>query len=52
MTYAEIYGLRDWMVRGEWFQFGSGDMEDGMTFECFVVSLFSSSLLWIAARYK
>jgi hypothetical protein len=51
MTYAEIYGLREWMVGGEWIQFGSGDMEDGMTFGCFLVSLFSS-LLCISARYK
>jgi len=27
-------------------------MEDGITFGCFLVSLFSSSLLWISARYK
>jgi len=25
---------------------------DGITFRCFLVSLFSSSLLWISARYK
>jgi len=27
-------------------------MEDGITFGCFLVSLVSSSLLWISARYK
>ena len=27
-------------------------MEDGINFGCFLVSLFSSSLLWISARYK
>jgi len=27
-------------------------MEDGITFGCFLVSLFSSSLLWISAQYK
>jgi len=27
-------------------------MEDRITFGCFLVSLFSSSLLWISARYK
>jgi len=27
-------------------------MEDGITFGCFLVSLFSSSLLWITAQYK
>jgi hypothetical protein len=27
-------------------------MEDGITFECFLVSVFSSSLLWISAQYK
>jgi len=52
MTDAEIYGLREWMVGGVWVQFGSGDMEDGITFGCFLVSLSSSSLLWISARYK
>jgi len=52
MTYAGIYGLREWMVGGVWVQFGSGDMEDGITFGCFLLSLFSSSLLWISAQYK
>jgi len=52
ITYAEIYGLRVWMVGGVWVEFGSGDMEDGITFGRFLVSLFSSSLLWISARYK
>jgi len=51
-TYAGIYGLREWMVGGVWVQLGSGEMEDGITFACFLVSLFSSSLLWISARYK
>jgi len=27
-------------------------MEDGITFGCVLVCLFSSSLLWISARYK
>ena len=52
MTYAEIYGLRVWMVGGVWVQFGSGDMEDGITFGFLLVSLFSSSVLWISAPYK
>jgi len=46
------YKLREWMVGGAWVQFGSGDMEDGITFGCFLVCLVSSSLLWISARYK
>ena len=36
----------------EEYGFGSRDMEDRITFGCFLVSLFSSSLLWISARYK
>ena len=52
MSDAEIYGLREWMVGGVRVQFGSGDMEDGITLGCFLVSLSSSSLLWISARYK
>jgi len=38
----------------EWSEedgFGGGDMEDGITFGHFLVSLFSS-LLWIMAQYK
>jgi len=52
VTDAEISRLREWMVGGVWVQFGSGDMEDPITFGCFLVSLSSSSLLWISARYK
>jgi len=52
MTYDEIYELREWMVWGVWVQFGSGAMEVGITFGCFLVSLFSSSLVLISARYK
>jgi hypothetical protein len=44
MTYAEIYELREWMVGGVWVQFGSGDMEDGITLDisCFSLLFFSS----------
>jgi len=45
MTYAEIRAT-GMMVVGAWVQFGSGDMEDGITFGCFLVSLFPSSLLF------
>jgi len=37
---------------GGWVQFGCGDMQDGISFRRFLVSLFSSSLLWISAQYK
>jgi hypothetical protein len=37
---------------GAWVRSGSGDMEDGITFGCFLVALFSSSLLWISAQYN
>jgi len=52
MTDAEIYGLREWRVGGVLVQFGSGDMEDGITFRCFLGSLSSSTLHWISAWYK
>ena len=52
MIYAEIYGIWEWMVKGVWVQFGSGDMEDRITLGCFLVHLFSSTLRWISARYK
>ena len=41
MTDAKIDGLQEWMVGGVWVQFRSGDMQDGITFQCFV---FLSSL--------
>jgi len=40
------------MVGGVWVQFGSGDMEDAITFGCFLVCLFSSCLVWSSAWYK
>jgi hypothetical protein len=36
---------------GAWVRSGSGDMEDGITFGCFLVALFSS-LVWISAQYN
>jgi len=49
MAYAKIRAT-EMMVIGVWF--GSGDMDDGITFGCFLVDLLYSSLLWILARYK
>ena len=48
MAYTEIYGLPEWMVGGVWVQFESGDMEDGITFGCFL--FFSSLLLFFGSR--
>jgi len=42
MPSVAIYGWEEWMVWGVWVQFGSGDMEDGISFRCF---FFLSSLL-------
>jgi len=50
MTHAEMYGLPVGMVGGVWVW--KSRYGDGITFGCFLVSLFSSSLLWISARYK
>jgi len=50
LTYTEMYELWEWWSLEQGL--GSWDMEDGITFGCFLVSLFSSSLLWISARYK
>jgi len=49
MAYAKIQAT-EMMVIGVWF--GSGDMDDGITFGCFLVDVLYSSLLWILARYK
>jgi hypothetical protein len=50
MTHAKMYGLRVGIVGGVWVW--KSRYGDGITFGCFLVSLFSSSLLWISARYK
>jgi len=49
MTYAEMRAT-GMMVVGAWVR--KLRYADGITFRCFLVSLFSSSLLWISARYK
>jgi hypothetical protein len=49
MTYVELQAM-GMMVVGVCF--GSGDMDDGITFGCFLVYLLSSSLLWISAQFK
>jgi hypothetical protein len=40
------------MVKEMHCQYGSGDMEVSGSIGRFLVSLFSSSLVWILARYK
>jgi len=49
MTYAAIRAT-GMMVVEAWV--GMSRYGDGITFGCFLVSLFSSALLWISARYK
>jgi len=50
MTYPEGSEIREWWSLGGWVR--KSGYGDGITFRCFLVSLFSSSLLWITARYK
>jgi hypothetical protein len=45
---ADIYRLWKSMVGVEYVQFWSGDVEDGITSECLLISLFSSSLVGIS----
>jgi len=49
MAYAKIPAM-EMMVIGVWFR--SGDMDDMITFGCFLVDLLYSSLHWISAGYK
>jgi len=57
-TYTEIYKLRVWMVGGVWVRkwrsggYGSSYDVSFCSFVSFSSLLFSSSLLWISARYK
>ena len=48
MTYAERYGLREWMVGGVWVQLGSRDMETGSLLDVFLFLI--SLLLFFGSR--